>query len=45
VHYPAISKIVQQVCDEYNVKYNNYKRTRSAIASHVAFLRQMGQAA
>jgi len=45
VHYPAISKIVQQVCDEYNVKYNNYRHTRSAIASHVAFLRQMGQAA
>jgi linoleoyl-CoA desaturase len=45
VHYPAISKIVQEVCDEYNVKYNNYKRTRSAIVSHVMFLRQMGQAA
>jgi linoleoyl-CoA desaturase len=45
VHYPAISKIVQQVCDEYNVTYNNYRHTRSAVASHVAFLRQMGQAA
>ncbi|GAA4369791.1 acyl-CoA desaturase [Hymenobacter saemangeumensis] len=45
VHYPEISKIVQQVCDEFNIKYNNYRHTRTAIASHVAFLRQMGQAA
>jgi linoleoyl-CoA desaturase len=45
VHYPAISKIVQQVCEEFNVKYNNYARTRTAVVSHVAFLRQMGQAA
>jgi len=45
VHYPAISKIVQQVCDEFNIKYTNYARTRSAVASHVAFLRQMGRVA
>jgi len=45
VHYPAISKIVQQVCHEFDVTYNNYKHTRSAIASHVGFLRQMGRAA
>ena len=45
VHYPAISKIVQQVCSEFDVNYTNYARTRSAIASHVGFLRQMGRAA
>ena len=45
VHYPAISKIVQQVCAEFDVTYNNYKHTRTAIASHVLFLRQMGRAA
>jgi linoleoyl-CoA desaturase len=45
VHYPEISKIVKQVCDEFNVSYNNYTHTRTAIISHVAFLRQMGQAA
>ena len=45
VHYPAISKIVQQVCSEFDVTYNNFARTRSAIASHVGYLRQMGRAA
>ena len=45
IHYPAISKIVQQVCDEFSVTYNNYAKTRYAVASHVAFLRQMGQPA
>ncbi|MFM2387928.1 MAG: hypothetical protein RL660_2685 [Bacteroidota bacterium] len=45
VHYPAISKIIKQVCDEYDVRYNEYKRTRDAIVSHVRFLRYMGTAA
>jgi len=45
VHYPAISKIVQQVCAEFDITYNNYARTRSAVVSHVMFLRQMGRAA
>ena len=45
VHYPAISKIVQQVCSEFDVTYNNYTRTRNAVVSHVMYLRQMGQLA
>ena len=45
VHYPAISKIVKQVCQEYGIGYIEYRRTRYAIASHVSFLRQMGRAA
>jgi linoleoyl-CoA desaturase len=43
VHYPAISKIVKQACEEYNIKYIEYRRMRYAVASHVAFLKQMGQ--
>ena len=45
VHYPAISKIVKQVCNEFDVVYNDYSRTRDAVVSHVTFLRQMGQMA
>ena len=45
VHYPEISKIVQQVCAEFDVTYNNYTRTRNAVVSHVMYLRQMGQLA
>jgi linoleoyl-CoA desaturase len=44
IHYPAISKIVQQVCKEYGIGYIEYPKTRYAIASHVSFLRQMGRA-
>jgi linoleoyl-CoA desaturase len=43
VHYPAISKIVRQICDEYGVNYIAYPKTRMAIASHVNYLRLMGR--
>ena len=45
VHYPAISKIVKQVCQEYGIGYIEYPKTRLAIASHISFLKQMGRAA
>jgi len=43
VHYPAISKIIRQACKEYGINYLEYPRVHLAIASHVAFLRQMGR--
>ena len=43
VHYPAISKIIRQACQEYGINYIEYPRVRYAVASHVAFLRQMGR--
>jgi linoleoyl-CoA desaturase len=45
VHYPAISKIIKQTCQEYGVPYIEYSKMRHAVASHVAFLKQMGRAA
>jgi linoleoyl-CoA desaturase len=44
VHYPAISKIIKQACAEYGIHYIEYPRVRYAVASHVAFLREMGRA-
>jgi linoleoyl-CoA desaturase len=44
VHYPAISRIIKQACLEYGITYIEYPRVRYAVASHVAFLRQMGRA-
>jgi len=44
VHYPAISKIIRQACAEYGINYIEYPRVHLAVASHVAFLRQMGRA-
>jgi linoleoyl-CoA desaturase len=43
VHYPAISKIIKKACQEYGVQYIEYARVRTAVASHVSFLRQMGK--
>jgi linoleoyl-CoA desaturase len=43
VHYPAISKIIKQACQEYGIDYIEYPRVRYAVASHVAFLKQMGR--
>lgn len=45
IHYPAISKIIRQACQEYGIVYIEYPRVRYAVASHVAFLKQMGRAA
>jgi linoleoyl-CoA desaturase len=45
VHYPAISKIIKEVCSVYDVRYNEFKRTRDAIYSHLRYLRLMGAVA
>ena len=44
VHYPAISKIIRQACDDHGIRYVEYPRMHQAIASHLHFLKQMGQA-
>ncbi|HOY96392.1 MAG TPA: acyl-CoA desaturase [Catalimonadaceae bacterium] len=44
VHYPALHKIICETCDEYNVKYVEYKNFWSAVGSHLRYLNQMGKA-
>ncbi|MFT3907844.1 MAG: acyl-CoA desaturase [Ferruginibacter sp.] len=44
IHYPAISKIIKKTCEEFNIKYIEYRRMRHAIASHTNYLRKMGRA-
>ncbi len=43
VHYPAISKIVQQKCKEFNLPYNQYPTMMGALASHFRVMKQLGQ--
>lgn len=43
VHYPNVSKIVKQVCDEFNVKYNEYPNLFLALRSHLVYLRAVGR--
>jgi len=43
IHYTKISKIVKKTALEFNLPYNEYASTRSAIISHFKHLRQMGR--
>jgi linoleoyl-CoA desaturase len=43
VHYPAISQIIKKACQEYGITYIEYPRVRYAVASHVKYLRHLGQ--
>ncbi len=43
VHYPAISKIIQQACAEYGIPYIAHPKMRLAVASHISHLRQLGR--
>jgi len=44
VHYPQISKIIKQACQEYDITYIEYTHMYNAVISHVSFLKQMGRA-
>ncbi len=43
VHYPAISRLVEDVCREYNIRYVNYPTLQSAVASHFRFMKFLGK--
>lgn len=43
VHYPAISSIVREVCQEFQVPYVAYPSFASAVRSHLRYLRRLGQ--
>lgn len=43
VHYPALNRIVQQTCAEYNVNYKEFKSFRSAFHSHVQVIHAMAK--
>lgn len=45
VHYPAINKIVIEVCKEHEIDYIEYSTVSKAIGAHVKFLKRMGQVA
>lgn len=43
IHYPAIQKIMEKCCREHGVKYRSFKTMGEAVASHLRFMRDMGQ--
>jgi len=44
VHYPAISKIVSQKCEEFNLPYHTFPTMRAAVVSHFKLIKQLGAA-
>lgn len=42
IHYPALSKIVEQKCREFNITYNYYPTMWSALVSHFRVMRMLG---
>ncbi|MBS1941441.1 MAG: acyl-CoA desaturase [Bacteroidetes bacterium] len=44
IHYPEINKRLKQVCAEFNVNYREFPSLRSALWSHLVYLRQAGMA-
>lgn len=43
VHYPAISVIVKQTAEEFNVPYLENKTFAGALRSHIAYLKKIGK--
>lgn len=44
IHYPKISLIVKDTCNEYGVSYNEFPRMATAVVSHWKLLRDLGRA-
>jgi len=44
IHYPAISKIIKQTCQDFGVKYIEHRKMRHALVSHASYLKKMGKA-
>ena len=42
VHYPALARVVQEVCEEHGVSCRENVTVMSALRSHYRFVRQMG---
>jgi len=44
IHYPEISRIVKQTCDDLQITYHAFPTFRRALASHFTYLKTMGAA-
>jgi linoleoyl-CoA desaturase len=43
IHYPALSKVVEEACREFGVRYTAHKTFFGAVGSHFRWLVQMGR--
>jgi linoleoyl-CoA desaturase len=43
VHYPALSRVVEEACRDFGVQFKEHRSLWSGIVSHVRWVRRMGQ--
>jgi len=43
VHYPQISKIVEDTCKQFNLPYNTFPTMTQSLVSHFKMMKQLGQ--
>jgi len=43
VNYPALSRVVEETCRDFGVRYTQYTSLRAGMASHFRWLRRMGR--
>ncbi len=43
IHYPALSRLVQEECAAFSIPYHNMPTFRSAVISHFRFIRLLGK--
>ena len=43
VHYPALSKVVEQACKDFDVPYHSHRSFLAAVRSHYRWITQMGR--
>jgi linoleoyl-CoA desaturase len=43
VHYPCLSRIVEEACQEFGLRYQCHKTFWSALASHYRWISEMGR--
>jgi linoleoyl-CoA desaturase len=44
IHYPALSKVVEQACRDFGIRYAEHPTLSAAVASHYRWLKRMGRA-
>jgi linoleoyl-CoA desaturase len=43
IHYPQISKIVKETCEQFGLLYNDFPTMSAAVASHFNMMKQLGR--
>lgn len=43
-HYPKITPIIRQTCEEFGIKYHYVGTTKEALSCHINHLQKLGQA-